>query len=248
MSVVGYKEVAKPPEPYYRDELVTLYHGDCRIITAWLAADVLLCDPPYGVAYNSNWPSTLPRSISGDEDTALRDWILEQWGDRPALVFGTWRIPRPAGTRARLIWDTKGALGMGDLSLPWKPSDQEIYVLGSGFRGPRTSNVISCAPVQSMAKNGRLHPHEKPVALLAADDLMGKCPPGVIADPTAGSGSTLVAAKRLGRPAVGVELEERDCEIAARRLSQAVLGEAVPRAVVRPPVQPAMFDPDQSVA
>jgi DNA modification methylase len=223
-------------EPYYSDDLVTLYLGDCRIITEWLAADVLVCDPPYGVAYDSGKPSTIRRSISGDEDTALRDWILEQWGDRPALVFGTWRIPRPAGTRARLVWDTKGALGMGDLSLPWKPSDQEIYVLGGGFAGRRTSNVISCAPVQSMAKNGRLHPHEKPVALLAADDLMGKCPPGVIADPTAGSGSTLVAAKMLGRPAIGVELEERDCENAARRLSQAVLSEV--------PVTPVAVKPD----
>jgi site-specific DNA-methyltransferase (adenine-specific) len=204
-------------EPYYSDELVTLYHGDCKLVTEWLTAAALVCD-------ESGKDSTLERSIEGDKDTALRDWILEQWGDRPALVFGTWRIPRPARTRARLIWDTKGALGMGDLSLPWKPSDQEIYVLGKGFKGRRTSNVISCPPVQSMAKNGRLHPHEKPVALLAADDLMGKCPPHwTIADPTAGVGSVLVAAKMLGRRAIGVELRERYCEIAARRLLQAPL-------------------------
>jgi DNA modification methylase len=210
--------------PYYQDESVTLYHGDCRKITEWLAADVLLMDPPYGVEYDSGWDSTLERSIEGDKDTALRDWVLAQWGDRPALVFGSWRVPRPAGTRARLIWDTKGALGMGDLSLPWKPSDQEIYVLGKGFAGRRTSNVITCPPVQSMAKNGRLHPHQKPVALLAADDLMGKCPAHwVIADPTAGVGSALVAAKMLGRLAIGVELKERYCEQAAKRLCQGAL-------------------------
>lgn len=211
-------------EPYYADEDVTLYHGDCRAVTEWLAADVLICDPPYGIEYESGKDSALPRSIDGDEDTALRDWILAQWGGRPALVFGTWRVPRPAGTRARLIWDTKGALGMGDLSLPWKPSDQEIYVLGKGFAGRRTSNVITCPPVQSMARNGRLHPHEKPVALFAADDLLGKCPPGwIIADPTAGVGSVLVAAKMLGRKAVGVELGERYCELAAKRLLQGAL-------------------------
>lgn len=209
--------------PYYADDLVTLYRGDCLDeVDAWVRADVLLTDPPYGVAYNSgSRRDTLAASIAGDEDTSVRDTILDAWGGRPALVFGTWRIPRPVGTQARLVWDTKGALGMGDLSIPWKPSDQEIYVLGHdaarGFRGRRDSNVITCPPVQSMARNGRNHPHEKPVPLLAA--LIGKCPPGVLADPCAGSGSLGVAAKMLGRRAVLVELEERYCEIAADRLA-----------------------------
>ena len=216
-------------EPYYQDDHVTLYLGDCREITEWLAADVLETDPPYGIGYNSAMRrDKLAASIVGDEDTSLRDWVIDQWGDRPALVFGTWRVERPAKTRARLVWDTKGANGMGDLSIPWKPSDQEIYVLGHGFSGRRTSNVIRCPPVQSMAKNGRLHPHEKPVALLAGVDLMGKCPPGIIADPFAGVASTLVAAKIIGRKAIGVEIDERYCEIAARRLAQDALpfGEA----------------------
>ena len=123
-----------------------------------------------------------------------------------------------------LVWDTKGALGMGDLSLPWKPSHQEIYVLGSGFAGHRDSDVLSCAPIQSMAVNGRLHPHEKPVALMS--ELVRKCPPpSWIIDPFAGVGSTLVAAKQLGRAALGVELDEAYCEIAAKRLAQGVLCE-----------------------
>lgn len=204
--------------PYYADDLVTLWHGDCRERLDWLTADVLFTDPPYGIDYQSgSRRDTLAASIAGDKDTGVRDAVLELWGTaRPALVFGTWRIPRPAATHTRLIWDTKGALGMGDLSVPWKPSDQEIYVLGYGFAGRRDSNVISCAPVQSMARNGRTHPHEKPVALLAS--LIGKCPTGTIADPFAGSGSLGVAAKMLGRPAVLVEQDERYCEIAARRL------------------------------
>ncbi|AKJ72071.1 DNA-methyltransferase [Gordonia alkanivorans] len=205
-------------EPYYEDGLVTLYHGDCLDITAWLEADVLLTDPPYGIDYQSgSRRDTLAASIAGDKDTTARDAALDAWGDRPALVFGTWRVPRPEGTHTRLIWDTKGALGMGDLSVPWKPSDQEIYVLGKGFAGRRDSNVLTCAPVQSMARNGRLHPHEKPTTLLAR--LIAKCPPGVIADPFAGSGSTLVAASEANRKAIGVELDERYCELIAKRLS-----------------------------
>jgi DNA modification methylase len=208
--------------PYYADDVVSLYLGDCRVITEWLAADVLVMDPPYGIAYNSgSRRETLAASITGDEDTSRRDAALEMWGDRPALVFGTWRIPRPVATHTRLIWDTKGALGMGNLKVPWKPSDQEIYVIGYGFHGRRDNNVITCAPVQSMGTNGRLHPHQKPVSLMTR--LIDKCPPGAIADPFAGSGSTLVAAKQLGRRAIGVEEDERYCEMAAKRLDQGVL-------------------------
>lgn len=208
-------------KPYYSDDLVTLYYGDCRKVTAWLDADVLVTDPPYGIAYDSGRPrAALAASIVGDEDTGLRDWMLTEWGDRPALVFGTWRIPRPAATHTRLIWDTKGALGMGNLSVPWKPSDQEIYVLGYGFEGHRGSNVLTCAPVQSLGYNGREHPHQKPVDLMGG--LIRKCPAGAtIADPFAGSGSTLVAAKREGWRAIGVEVDEAYCELIAKRLQQA---------------------------
>lgn len=208
--------------PYYSDDAVTLYHGDCREVTEWLAADVLVTDPPYGIDYRSNSRRhSLARSIAGDKDTAVRDAILVGWSDRAALVFGTWKIARPIGTRALLVWDTKGALGMGDLEIPWKPAHQEIYVLGKGFTGRRDSDVLTVAPVQSLGYNGRQHPHEKPVDLMLR--LIDKCPPGVVADPFAGSGSTLVAAKQLGRKAIGVEIEERYCEIAARRLAQDVL-------------------------
>lgn len=212
-------------KPYYSDDLVTLYHGDVREAGEWLGADVLVTDPPYGIDYRSGSSRVdLPRSIAGDWDTRLRDFALEVWGDGPALVFGTWRARRPHGVRMLLVWDTKGALGMGDLSLPWKPSHQEIYVLGSGFSGPRTTDVLVCAPVDSLSTRGpasRVHPHQKPTALLA--QLIQKCPPGVVADPFAGSGSTLVAAKQLGRRAIGVEVDEAYCEIAAKRLAQGVL-------------------------
>lgn len=213
-------------KPYYSDELVTIYHADAlgMLPEAVMVGSVLVTDPPYGIDYEGkkHHRAKLALSIQGDADTTLRDRVLEEWGDKPAIVFGTWRRPRPTGTRMLLVWDSKGALGMGPTDLPWKPAHQELYVLGKGFIGHRGTDVLRYAPVQGMGINGRTHPNEKPVPLMR--DLIGKCPPGVILDPFMGSGSTLVAAKSLNRKTIGIEIEERYCEIAARRCSQEVLG------------------------
>ena len=204
--------------PYYQDEWVTLYLGDCLQVTDWLAADVLVTDPPYGVAYRSGWVKA-DRDIAGDASTEARDSALAAWGDKPALVFGAWDQPRPMLTRHRLLWSKEPDPGMGDLSMPWGHSDEEIYVLGYGWVGTRGPNIIRCP--KPPVNDRDAHPTPKPQVLMEA--LITKCPPGTIADPFAGSGSTLVAAKALGRKAIGVELEERYCEIAARRLAQDVL-------------------------
>ena len=110
---------------------------------------------------------------------------------------------------------------MGDLSLPWKPSHEEIYVLGGPWDGRRDCGSVLQGRVQAMAKCGRRHPHEKDVATLRL--LIDKCVAGVVLDPFMGSGTTLRAAKDLGRKAIGIEIEERYCEIAAKRLAQEVL-------------------------
>ncbi len=205
--------------PYYQDELVVLYHGDCREVDAWLSADVLVSDPPYGMSYVSNFSRYGPTdSIVGDNDTELRDYAVSVWGsDRPALVFGSWRVARPVA-RMLLVWDKGDSPGMGDLKLPWGPSHEEVYVLGSGFRGPRTGSVLRFPTLPAAAGWRPNHPTPKPVALM--ETLIAKCPAGVVADPFAGSGSTLVAARRQGRPSVGVEIDERYCETIAQRLSQ----------------------------
>lgn len=218
-------------EPYYEDDLVRLFHGDCRDITEWLAADVLVSDPPYGMALKSSRGGAFGDSkILGDEDTQLRDHILQHWSGRPAIVFGRWSVPRPSATRHVLTWDKGEHVGMGDLKMPWKPNTEEIYIIGTGFTGRRTGSVLRslaiAGTVGQAGKGTRHHPTEKPAALLAS--LIGKCPPGVVADPFAGSASTLVAAKMLGRRAIGVELEEKYCHLAAQRLAQDALpfGEA----------------------
>jgi DNA modification methylase len=132
-----------------------------------------------------------------------------------------------------LTWDKGPALGMGALDLPWKPSYEElyelpppnepdsyeVYVLGKGYEGRRDGAVIYCPPVQSMAKNGREHPNEKPVTLLTK--LLAKSPAGMVCDPFMGSGSTGVACAVVGRPFVGVEIEPAYFDIACRRIEDA---------------------------
>lgn len=202
--------------PYYADDLVTLYHGDAR--DGLPDADVLVTDPPYGMAYESGWTGS---SIANDHDASTRDAVLQAWGSGPALVFGRWSVVKPAATRHLLIWDKGDWPGMGDLALPWGPSTEEIYVLGSGFVGSRKGSILRDQNRPSGPQ--AFHPNEKPVGLMSRR--LEACPASwLVLDPFAGSGSTLVAAKNLGRRSVGIELDEAHCERAALRLSQEVLG------------------------
>ena len=216
-------------KPYYADELVTLYHGDCLEIDAWLAADVLVTDPPYGSQHTSSNPSggygrrqnhatvacrQAGFTIANDVTTDTRDAALQLWGGRPACVFGSPRMPDPPGTWAdRLVWDKK-RLGMN--GGPWRYRHESIYVTAGFTRtDDSAASIIEGYPEQDD------HMHAKPIGVMLR--LVAAAPPGTIADPFAGSGSTLVAARNLGRKAIGVELEERYCETAARRLAQMVL-------------------------
>lgn len=210
-------------DPYYQDELVTLYHGDCLEVTEWLAADVLVTDPPYGTHFSEANPKggygrrqnagLGPEGfvIANDVGTETRDAALALWGDKPSLVFGSPRLPDPPMKVAdRLVWDKKRPGMNGG---PWRYRHESIYVT-EGF--VRTSDaavsILTAFPEQSD------HMHGKPLALMTT--LVEAAPAGVIADPFAGSCTTLVAAHHLGRRAIGVEIDERYCELLARRLEQ----------------------------
>ncbi len=219
-------------DPYWTDGQVTLYHGDCREVTEWLTADVLVTDPPYGIgwarpALPSQHNPMRHEGIKGDTDTTLRDASLTAWGnDRPALMFGSLRATYPEGWKRMLVFHKPLRAGMFGNQMPWFANWEPIFVLGTWpSQIPAQDAVLATGALSASGYSGYgtryQHPHAKPVDVM--EKLIATCPAGVIADPFAGSGSTLIAARNQGRAAIGVEIEERYCEIAAKRLDQGVL-------------------------
>lgn len=212
--------------PYYEDDLVTLYHGDCLEVIAWLEADVLVTDPPYEIAggrLGKHEGGIRPvHADAGWDLIAVRDDALTLWGDRPRLVFGSPKMqhlaPEHRGTP--LVWDKGDDPGMGDHTWPFGTNYELMWVRGDGWAGKRRSSIFRAPRLTSDARNIG-HPTPKPVGLMEA--LISYAPPGVVTDPFAGAGATLIAAKNQGRRAVGVELDEAYCEIIANRLAQDTL-------------------------
>jgi DNA modification methylase len=204
------------------DGRIRLINADCLDVLPHIEADCIVTDPPYGIAYESGMTGhnggTALAGIVGDEDTSLRDSVLEQLADVPAIVFGSWKASRPKLCRAVLIWEKGDHVGMGDLSLPWKPNTEEIYVIGRGFAGHRGSSVLRFnAPVSwNSVHFGRTHPHEKPVDLMM--ELLRKCPSGAVLDPFAGSFATAVACARLDRECIAIETDPEHYATGVKRL------------------------------
>ena len=208
-----------------REEIIgdaRLILGDCReVLPALGQVDAVVTDPPYGISHSSNhgasWAGT---QIANDHDTSARDLVADWCGSLPSAFFGTWKTPPVAHARGCLVWDKGPANGMGDLTFPWKPSFELLYLGGQGWQGPRTEGVLRGPTMVSWESAGREHPHQKPMWLLMA--ILQKLPDAqTILDPFMGSGTTGVACAKLGRKFIGVEIEPKYFDIARRRIEEA---------------------------
>lgn len=229
-------------KPYYAHGGITIYHGDCREVLPSLSPDsidLIVTDPPYGMKWQSG-NRTIPfAQIVGDESTdaavgglALCLSLLRR--GRHIYAFGRYDLSGlgVAGP-AELIWD-KEIFSAGDLSIPWAMQHEPIsfYVNNKDGRlnktpaGALTTRLRRGSVIRCPRLNGEAisrHPTEKPVKLLRQLIESSSVMDEVVLDPFTGVGSTLVASVLEGRSAIGIELEERYCEIAASRLEQGLL-------------------------
>lgn len=202
-----------------------IYHGDCREILPMLEFDLVLTDPPYGIGWsrgvNQARNSKSHDGIVGDDDTSARDEAL-MLITGPAIVFGSFYVPFPANTRQILVWNKPSDAGVVGSTTGYRRDVEPIFLVGLWpIRSVQWSSAIRSSRGISAVVSETGHPHTKPVELL--EQLLRNAPYGKVCDPFCGSGSSLVAAKNLGREAIGIEIEEKYCEIAAKRLSQEVL-------------------------
>ena len=203
--------------PYYEQDGITIYHGDCR---EWSGScDMVLSDPPYGIGWQ-------PRVNHQDQV-----WVDDVQFDPAAwLAVGSEHVLWGGNYFAQLLphsadWLTwiKRPIDFDFSSDRRSYATTELAWTDLGCRARFMCHVWDGGMRAGVAENrGFLHPAQKPIELMLWCLSFSKTL-GTVLDPFMGSGTTLVAAKRLGRKAIGIELEERYCEIAAERLRQGAL-------------------------
>ena len=215
--------------PYYEHAGITIYHGDCLSVMGQLAPhygerlfDLLLTDPPYGI--NAAKRGTIGTS----KNAAVTDYGKADWDNKPStealafarsiskyqIVFGGNYYDLPPSS-CWLVWDKDNTGDFADCELAWTNMRKAVRKLTYRWNGMLQQ--------PGRPKEKREHPTQKPEAVMLWTLTQAPADVRTVLDPFMGSGTTLVAAKRLGKSCVGIEQEERYCEVAAKRLQQEAL-------------------------
>lgn len=210
------------PKPYFQDESVTIYHGDCReLLPLMPKVDLVLTDPPYGIGEAAG------KNRSRGQLAAPKDYGFASWDDQTcdegvadALLVGRWQCVFGGNyyhlppSSCWLVWDKDNTGDFADCELAWTNWPKAVRKFRWRWNGMLQE--------PGSVKEFRQHPTQKPVPLLKWCIELAPASQTIL-DPFMGSGTTLRAAKDLGRKAIGIEIEERYCDIAAKRMSQGVL-------------------------
>jgi len=240
-------------KPYYQDDWATIYHGDAReIIDGLQDIDVMITDSPYGIDVGNNQSAKekrkgllVKKSYSTYKDTKenyinIVVPIIKKLIDRckRSAVFGfapnIFLFPTP---------DVIGGIfvpaGCGRNKWGWTMF-MPIFFYGGApqLNLGAKSTVMSSVDISN--KNG--HPMAKPTAWMNWLIDLATDKNDVVIDPFMGSGTTLVAAKSYGRKAIGIEIEEKYCEIAANRLRQEILPLYDAVESITKIIEPSFFD------
>ena len=197
--------------PYYERDGIVIYHGDCREVLPTLGpVDLVLTDPPYGIGFAGQPTKWQRRAGQQAEvwDDAVPDvqWMLVYGKQQCIWGANHFTLPKSRGWLAWIKPDAPPSMGSVDFA--WTSLDQPASFITQSIGA---TNAERCG-----------HPTQKPLRVMRW--CLGFFPDAqTILDPFMGSGTTLRAAKDLGRKAIGIEIEERYCEIAVKRLAQEVL-------------------------
>ncbi len=212
---------------YFQDDAVVIYCADCRSILPLIpnkSIDLVLTDPPYGIDLDLTWLSELhlahskpankiDKPIIGDRGMPL-DWLFSYTN---RAIFGFPYIYDAEAT-GWLVWDKQPGIDT-DRTLT-SPVEMSSTTLWKGFR------IVRCMWAGFFRDNGEYrfkHPTQKPQKVIDYIVSKGSQLDNLILDPFLGSGTTAYCAKKLGRKCIGIEIEEKYCEIAAKRCSQSVM-------------------------
>jgi site-specific DNA-methyltransferase (adenine-specific) len=222
-------------KPYYDDGTCVIYHGDMLEVLPLLGrCDMVVTDPPYFQPATHYVPARGVAPIRSLGDTSVLEYAYRAWADVLSVACPptgaiyafcdgqsypiTYRAFYPLGRVRPLVWDKQTSFN----GYTWRHQHELIAWVErpEAVRVPTgDGDIIRCRAVPVAQ---RVHPAEKPAALISA--LIAKHDTATtVLDPFTGSGAVLAAAKDLGRKAIGIEIEERYCEIAAKRLAQEVL-------------------------
>ena len=219
--------------PYYEHGGIVIYHGDCREILPYVACDAIVTDPPYKLSQEYS------ASVDADNLVAVASvgWVAPlllqsiRIGGMAAVFYDTRILPLALEAFRKSGWKylrhltlyrrwgvaskTHGWMSTSDFVLLFqRPGAKEAYY------GDTNHDVFVKGSPEPESYG---HPSQKPLVFVRQLVANLTPPHGVVCDPWAGSGTSLVAAQHLSRRAIGIEIEERYCEIAAKRLQQEVL-------------------------